>query len=324
MQEYDNARKPTPVLYFIKSRKIKFVKTILTLRTFGIFLSLLLFCSHSPADSIVPQLPADSTMNKNAGRGNFLFVMLRLENGGELPFMVDTGSPITVFDESLEPKLGKCLKRGTVTMGGVKQKSGRYAAPKLYLGSAPLMTGSNIYTYDIRQKERHSTYMGILGMDCLEHYCIQLNFEAEKIHFLDSDHLNTAELGKAFPLTFKGGHIYIHHAGLLGGTNTDSLVDTGWNIDAQVEKGALKGHDSGWVRLPKCVWDNETYTNLNVEVSQNANMLGLKFLARHLVTFDFPKRTMYLKKGIDPLVNENTKAVVDGSNGHIIKECPGR
>jgi len=37
--------------------------------------------------------------------------------------------------------------------------------------------------------------------------------------------------------------------------------------------------------------------------------LGLRFLARHLVTFDFPKRTMYLKQtSVGPLFDEDTEA----------------
>ena len=55
-----------------------------------------------------------------------LNVTLRLENGEKLPFVVDTGSPGTLFDKSLVPKLGGRLPLGTwpVPMAGEKQKSG--------------------------------------------------------------------------------------------------------------------------------------------------------------------------------------------------------
>ena len=42
--------------------------------------------------------------------------------------------------------------------------------------------------------------------------------------------------------------------------------------------------------------DGDTYTNLVVGQGTNANILGLRFLARHLVTLDFPNRTMYLQR----------------------------
>jgi len=48
------------------------------------------------------------------------------------------------------------------------------------------------------------------------------------------------------------------------------------------------------VSFPSCVWNGETYTNLIVQAGR-PNLIGLKFLARHQVTFDFPRKIMYLK-----------------------------
>src|SRR5512142_1370683 len=67
-------------------------------------LLLLNSCATKPpsaATTGLPPLPADVTMNENAGRGGHLFVTLRLESGEELPAFVDTGSPMTVLDKSL-------------------------------------------------------------------------------------------------------------------------------------------------------------------------------------------------------------------------------
>jgi hypothetical protein len=55
--------------------------------------------AHSP-------LPVTLAMNKVAGRGDVLIVLVRLADGEKLPLVVDTGSPATVFDKSLESKLG--------------------------------------------------------------------------------------------------------------------------------------------------------------------------------------------------------------------------
>ena len=76
-------------------------------------LMMLSSCATAPIwlvdDSIRPPLPAETFLNKGAGRGDNLFVRLRLETGEELLFLVDTGSPCTVLDKSLEPELGKRL-----------------------------------------------------------------------------------------------------------------------------------------------------------------------------------------------------------------------
>jgi hypothetical protein len=136
--------------------------------------------------------------------------------------------------------------------------------------------------------------MGILAMDCLRHYCVQLDFQAGKMRFLDSKSLDVTQLGKPYPLKFwLYTPLYTDHVGLAGGKTARSLVDTGWNLDGS------------------CVWDGQTYTDL--DVGTEGNILGLRFLARHLVTFDFPRRTMYLKLATEghPLLDLEVKGAMD-------------
>ena len=179
--------------------------------------------------------------------------------------------------------------------------------------------------------------MGLLGMDCLRHYCIQLDFETRRMRFLETDHMNTAELGKAFPVMFSNDdktelfQPLIRHTGLLGGTSTNSVIDTGCNMDGMVERAAIKRYASGsytgsllartkhflavkglvdrGVGLPGCVWDGNTYTNIIVAKapSDRPSWIGLRFLARHLVTFDFPRGMMYLKRtSVEPQPGETS------------------
>lgn len=320
---------PTPVGPAIGL--LESIRVIRKHRTPGLFLSLLLLCSRAAGDSIQPQLPAEVSINKDAGRGGHLIVTLRLDSGEELPFIVDTGCSITLFEKSLEPRLEKRLGTNTswIQFEGKEQESAYYAAPKVYVGSTPLMTGSNVFTYNFHRRSSPSPrpFVGILGLDCLRHYCIQLDFEAGKMRFLDPDHLPLEKLGKVFPLTLTRAegqednqsiYPFIHHPGLLGGTSPNLLIDTGDNVDGAVEKGLIKGHylarfshflvKSRAVRLPECSWDGETYRNLEVGTGKNANQLGLRFLARHLVTFDFPHQTMYLKQtSIGPLSFEEKR-----------------
>jgi hypothetical protein len=153
---------------------------------------------------------------------------------------------------------------------------------------------------------------GILGMDCLKHYCIQLDFEAGRMRFLNPDQVHSAELGRAFPLTFRGNIPFIHHAGIVGGSDTNVLIDIGCRIDGLEEKGTIKGLAQ---ILPDCVWDGETYSNLTVAAVEHAHVLGLSFFARHLVTLDFPKRIMYLKQtSIGPLAGDSS---MEMSNSEI-------
>ncbi len=252
-------------------------------------------------------------MNEDAGRGNWVFVTLRLQSGEELPFFVDTGTAATLFDKSLEPKLGKRFGTKTFWNFSTKSKVGVYAAPNLYLESTRLRTGRRVYSGDFRQLSQKAgrPVMGILGMDCLRHYCIQLDFEAGKMRFLDPAHADVAIPGTAFPLTFSFPVRlpFIHHGSLAGGKDIDLLVDTGYDADGACasgrpqrqpreqksrEKGQAVNQEPVYTSLAKCIWNGETYTNLLI--GKEKDLIGLRFLARHLVTFDFPNRRMYLKQ----------------------------
>jgi hypothetical protein len=294
-------------------------------------LFLLLIYPRAIADAGQPQLPADVTISKETGYGRHILINIRLQDGEVLPFAVDTGLPITILDESLKSKLGKRLGVVKLSDWGAKQRGGIYAAPKLYLGNALLMTGSNVVTCDLRKLFPKHPALGILGMDCLEHYCIQLDFAAGKMRFLNPEQVDTSGPG-AYSLIFSSAgqgstnfvRTYIHHTGLIGGQGSDLLIDTGEDIDGALapdilQEQELKPKEHGIKRLDKttwyfrdCMWDGETYTNLIVGeaasgvAGKGANVLGLRFLARHLVTFDFPAGVMYLQQqSVGPVPNDN-------------------
>lgn len=217
----------------------------------GLLAGTLLVCSCATNPSgtgVVPQVerPAAVTFNRDAGRGYHLYITLRLESGEELPFLVDTGAPTTIFGKSWEPKLGKCLGTATLDNFGTPYEGRVYTAPTLYLGKTPLITDSNVLASDLVEKMRpHQGHpvAGILGMDCLRHYCIQLDFQAARMRFLNPERLNPAHLGQAFPITFAPGsqdgpepvRPTIHCRGLIGEEDTDLLIDTGADCDSLLE-----------------------------------------------------------------------------------------
>ena len=250
----------------------------------ALLLSVLLLCSCAPERASSRRLPLEMNINPDAGRGSLLLVTLRLENSEELPFVVDTGSPGTLFDKSLVPTLGRRLPLGTwtVPIDGKKQKSGIYWESKLYAGGTRLKTGRLCAVVDCKQlsKEIGHPIMGILAMDCLRHYCVQLNFQAGKMRFLDPRRLDVTQLGKPFPIRLSlYSQLFMDHDGLTKGESTRLLIDTGWNADGSVENDSVKGHASGnWAHLAQCAWGGNTYTDLRVgtggNVDRQANTAG--------------------------------------------------
>ncbi|SRR6266568_3155456 len=287
------------------------------------FATLLLFnsCVTIPEDlvddSIRPDLPAEASFNEAAGCGDLLYLTLRLDSGKELLFALDTGAPVTLLDKSLEPQLGKRLGAAVVSFPVFGPKKGHvYAAPRLYLGNTQLLTGSWVVTDDLaRIRFPNREARGILGMDCLRHYCLQLDFPARKIRFLDPDLAARTPLGKAFPLTFSSGLVTVFVGeNLLGIKDINSAIDTGDNVDGgldsklflsalQDQRGVRTNHfnnpagtASPEAYFPEVVFGGESYGDVRLWENFGGNTIGLRFLARHLVTFNFPKRTMYLRR----------------------------
>jgi hypothetical protein len=309
---------------FFEIRQFLFMRPIRTFRALAILFGLLV-CLRAFAGQAPTQLPEDVTLDKKAGRGGYITLPVSIEGGEELLFVLDTGSPITLLDRSLEPKLRKRLETVTFSSpGGGTHDGGIYIAPKLFLGKTPLMTDVYVATYKFGRIRLFSgrPVHGIIGLDCLRHYCIQLDFKAGKMRFLASERVHPAELGKSYPLFFANlgadfppefaeanqnqSLVFINHGGLLGGDVTRSLIDTGDNVDGAVESDVIHGHYGKRflnflipmfaMRFEKSTWDGQTYTNLEVASGEGDNVLGLRFLARHLVTFDFPNYTLYLKQ----------------------------
>lgn len=264
--------------------------------------------SREPDSSPASNLPAEVAMNKFPRFAPYLMVTLHLENGAEFKCCVDTGSSASILPKSVETQLGQRVGRSRIrTFDGDIEKENIYPAPKIYLGDTQLVTGNRIGVWTNSE--------GILGMDCLRHYCIQLDFQTRKIRFLKSGDTNAAELGKAVPLTSLQ-YAYIRQDGFFEQKDLPLLIDTGHPLDgvmslrlvnqALEEQKARavpvrtfgdsksKPPEMKLVSFPTCVWNGETYTNLIVEAGR-PNIIGLRFLARHRVTFDFPRKVMYLK-----------------------------
>lgn len=305
------------------------MKTILTPPLFGTWLSLLLLCSCATEKSASSRLPAPVPINKEAGREGWLIVTLRLESGQKLPFIVDTGAGGTLFDKSLEPILGESL--GTsVGYGWLgKTTNNIYSSPKLYLGGALLiMTGSQISTADV---DSLSSFLGrpvrgILGMDVLEHYCIQLDFTARKMRFLDGERVDKQTLGKAFPIVALDAEDARPAVAenLLGVQGPHSLIDSGYNGDGwlmpqyfqQWTNEAVLG-TNGDARWPSGRFGGESYSSMSLQEKPfPSDAIGIRFLARHLVTLDFPNHTLYLKRiSPDPFADEGMEGAVNFLKG---------
>jgi hypothetical protein len=166
--------------------------------------------------------------------------------------------------------------------------------------------------------------MGILGIDVLKHYCIQLDFAKRSVCFLDDESVDKSDWGQPFHLTdFGNGCLFIDE-NLLGEKGSGSLIDTGYGGDGWLNPElfqqwtgptALLAMANGkFTYFPNGVLAGEVYHALDLkelvltmkDPSNQMNGIGLHVLSQNLVTLDFPKKTMYLKRtGSWPLFDED-------------------
>jgi hypothetical protein len=271
-------------------------------------------CSCATQNPDHPQLPATVAMNKDAGRGGLLIVMVRLDDGEKLPFALDTGSAMTIFDKSLESKLGERVDTGTLMNFGVKQDVNVYGAPNLYLGNVRLqMYGTNVITFDHKKlaDQGWPAIAGIIGMDVLQYYCIQLDFDAGTMRFIDDKHADTNNWGTSFPMTALGDGCFSIDENLAGAKGSPSLVDTGCNSSGWLRPELYRQWTNQAatnirVHLPDGTLGGESYCDLDLRVLDTKvaasddghvkyNGVGLRALAQNLVTLDFPHNTLYLE-----------------------------
>lgn len=279
-------------------------------------------------------------MNEDAGRGRLLIVEVRLSDGEKLPLAVDTGSPMTAFVKSLEPKLGRRLESLTVWNFGVTQKAGAYAAPKLYLGDVPLqMTGKKVATFDPQKLADRNwpSVQGFLGMDVLRNYCIQLDFGAREVRFLNDEHADTNRWGAPFRLTDIGDGCMSINENLAGTKGPGSVVDSGCDSSGWLRPALYRqwtNQDSSAdekIYSPNGTLGGEIYHELNLRrLDSNSiagddghvkfNGIGLRVLAENLVTLDFPNRTMYLKRTSEwPLASRDMEAAMKAAEESSLK-----
>jgi hypothetical protein len=301
----------------MRRREHKFIGKIEKFCASGLFLSALLSYSATAENSIRPLRPADVVMNEEAGRGGLLIMTVRTESGEDWPLVLDTGCAKTGFDPSLAPKLGPSNATETFWNFGVEHQGTLYAPPKLYLGGVLLRNSStNVGTYDCGGISAFvgRPILGILGIDVLKNYCVQLDFKGRRIRFLDDEHSNKDGWGEAFALNQSRDECFYTDANLAGVVGRGTLIDSGSLHDGWLRPDIYerwtnlsKPPEGSESRCPRGVLGKETYPELDLEnldekaiasgdLHTGFNRIGIQFLSLHLVTLDFPGRTMYLKR----------------------------
>lgn len=286
-------------------------------------------------DSTELKVPLETSINPDAGRGNLIIIKVGLKDGEEVSVVLDTGAGITCIDKSLTSKLGRPAGKITTRHWGKDSEHKLYAAPALYLDGARLRGGNTVVAMDFKVLSAMcgQPVAGILGMDVLENYCVQIDFAAHKLRFLDHSQGDQLAWGRAFPMMVLNDQDPrpAVAGNLLGEEGPHSLIDSGydgggWLMPKRYEQWTNQTTlSSATVHAPDGRFYGEAYPGLKLAREDvESDGLGVRFLARHLVTLDFPKQTLYLKRtSAGPLPDAGGTAVTFLHNLKERGQLPG-
>ncbi len=234
-------------------------------------------------------------------------------------FLVDTGAETSAFDVSLKGDLGK--PNGKVRLAGPQGhiEAEVFEVGQATVGELPMQGVSNVVALDLTELRRATGHdvRGILGMDFLRHHTFQVDFDGGKLTFLNVTDPAVADLGKPVRVFLfdtntpvVAGAASLDHmdrfvvdtaatlTGVLSPKLFDELVDQG-KLTKLTENKILTVSGSTRVAIGR----NEFLGLKKFIVPKpvvgrgDTNYFGLGFWSRFVTTFDFPNKTIYLKKG---------------------------
>jgi len=268
------------------------------------------------------------------GGMNFIILPVTFQ-GQEYPFALDTAGMKTLFDDSFKDKLGKRFLwplKGRGAEGKIF-KIEWYRRYDCYLGPLDLDDNGTIKVIDLDKlvPGKNRKFQGIIGLDFLKKYIVQIDFDNGKVKFfkgrkefdilsfLKPKENKHPEWGEPIPMKakFLTGLRYVK-GNLFDNMNIEFLVDTGWlscdslksrifdkiysQQNSNEKSGDVKSSSTG-LSSYNIINQIENFSVGSLEYNNhifrrsNESVLGLAFLQRHLVTLDFPNNIMYLKKG---------------------------
>ncbi len=237
--------------------------------------------------------------------------------GKEYLFVLDTGCSHTVFDTSLRHELGEVKKIEKGLTLGSPIKAELFDAPEAFLGPLNLKDSGMVSCFDLKMLSLigGKTVSGIVGMNFLKRYLIQIDFDKGTLSFLQLLQKRHSGWGNELSISYNPLGIPTITGNIYDSIKVDFWIDTGANstgglssdiFDQILSEKKLKTSEmlfttaSGVIRKRECRFNSLSVGPFEYEQlifsEANWSYLGLLFLSRHIVTFDFPNSRIYLKK----------------------------
>ncbi len=270
--------------------------------------------------------------------GRPLLIPVSLD-GQDYQFIVDTGAGKSTFDRSLKAKLG--LRRGEQR---IRTSAGFlsvevFNCPQAKIGPWGLDRVDTVLCLDlqpIRSASGEDVY-GILGMDFLRGYAVDIDFDRGLLRLLESAPQEWKRLGHRVPLSWERD-CPVATVVLPGERRQPYLIDTGANIttvrkdiyESLLKDELLKPGDgqkswtvNGEVENRIGYVDRLSFgpfSHRNLRLDQDPmSALGLNYLSRYRLRCDFPNSGLILEKG-----ERYAKPEPNATSGMAILQVDGR
>jgi hypothetical protein len=261
-------------------------------------------------------------------------ILLPVHVGGTTrEFLLDTGSTVSVFDRSLSS--GAPIGQVAVSPpSGPSVEKRLYAAPEASVGGLDMRSAGPVLYNDFAPMRAVSDrgVWGLIGMQFLKNYIVQVDFDSQRVRFLDPRTTPRPDWGSAVPMRIGGAGIP-EVVGRIEGQEPEIFqIDTGDNEGGNLahslferlfpeQRGAtaknlmftgMRSSPSG--RLPRLSVGELSYRGVVFETARISS-LGMTIVRRSVVTFDFPRGTLYLRPGRQFTVEEPA----DMSGLHLLR-----
>jgi hypothetical protein len=276
--------------------------------------------------------------------GDFLLLPLVI-NQREYRFLVSTGLSTTVVDRALADRLDLKELQGTFGKGAKP----RFGGLRATLGSLELdlPNGVEASDYSAMQNGLDLDFHGEIGMDVLRSQIVEIDFDAGTLRFLASVPPGAGEILKTttpqdetgvptLPVIFPG---LPAQRFIVSTARAGNALDITQKLLTQLEdkeKATILAEEKGVTRSGTLKFKSARIDSMQVgnfrhegmiANSGELNGIGLSYLARYNVTFDFPRGRVFLKKGAhfrDPDSRLEMWAVTVGrENGTVTLQTVG-
>jgi hypothetical protein len=251
--------------------------------------------------------------------GNQIILPVKFKDN-EYWFLLDTGSSFTIFDSSFKSELGDVTGKTTIKTPRNEMTADIYNAPEAMLGEINLKSCAGVLCLNLEQTgyADGKKIKGIIGMNFLRKYMLQIDFDADMLYIFDSVQGEKLRWGQSCDMTFPTGGLPHVKGTVFFDIPVEFLVDTGYSSTGSLEEKIFrqiltqkkaKTIETSFVTLGGTIKEQEARINdLSVGdfhyrdlifSEMDSSILGLEFLARHGVLFDFPNKRLYMEEGRD-------------------------